>query len=114
MSLTLTENAAKHIKQQIAKHGHGIALRIGIQKSGCSGYSYTYDLADEIKEDDRLFISEDTNIVVNTNDLPFLNGSKIDFVQEGLNSFYKLSNPNIDNTCGCGESFSLNEPVEER
>ncbi|MCB1949294.1 MAG: iron-sulfur cluster assembly accessory protein [Burkholderiales bacterium] len=112
MTLTLTENAAKHIKQQISKRGHGIALRIGLQKSGCSGYSYTYDVADEIKEDDRLFPSEGTNIVVNTSDLPFLSGSQIDFVQEGLNSFYKLNNPNIDNTCGCGESFSLNESAK--
>ncbi|SER32638.1 iron-sulfur cluster assembly protein [Nitrosomonas sp. Nm51] len=112
MTLTLTENAAKHIRQQIAKRGHGIALRIGIQKSGCSGYSYTYDLADKIGKDDRLFSYGDTSVVINMNDLPFLNGSQIDFVQEGLNSFYKLNNPNIDNPCGCGESFSLNESTK--
>jgi len=109
MTLTLTENAAKHIQHQITKRGQGIALRIGIKKSGCSGFSYTYDMADEIGEDDRLFTSQDTKIVVSTKDLPFLDGSQIDFIQEGLNSFYKLNNPNIDNTCGCGESFNLKE-----
>ena len=109
MTLILTENAARHIQHQITKSGHGIALRIGIKKSGCSGFSYTYDLADEIGENDKLFTSNDTNIVVNVKDLPFLSGSQIDFIQEGLNSFYKLSNPNIDNTCGCGESFNLKE-----
>jgi iron-sulfur cluster assembly protein len=47
--------------------------------------------------------------VVDEKDLPFLNGALIDFTQEGLNSFFKLNNPNIDNTCGCGESFSLKD-----
>ena len=109
MAITLTERAAQHIRQQIAKRGKGIALRIGIKKSGCSGYSYVYNLADKIEEDDRLFISRDTQVVVNKNDLSFFNGSQIDFVREGLNSFYKLTNPNIENACGCGESFSLKE-----
>ncbi|MCP5274041.1 MAG: iron-sulfur cluster assembly accessory protein [Burkholderiales bacterium] len=112
MAVTLTENAARQIRQQIAKRGSGIALRIGIKKSGCSGFSYAYDLADEIKKDDRLFLSHDTQVVINKNDLPFLNGSQIDFVQEGLSSFYKLINPNIENACGCGESFSLKESVK--
>ncbi len=113
MTLTLTKNAAKHIQHQITKRGRGVALRIGIKKSGCSGFSYTYDLADEICENDRLFTSQDTGVVVNEKDFPFLKGSQIDFIQEGLNSFYKLSNPNIDNTCGCGESFNLKESTEE-
>lgn len=112
MAITLTEHAAQHIKQQIAKCGSGIALRIGIKKSGCSGYSYAYDLADEIKEDDRLFTSHDVQVVVNKSDLSFLDGSQIDFIREGLNSFYKLSNPNIENACGCGESFSLKDAAQ--
>ncbi|MDR4516002.1 MAG: iron-sulfur cluster assembly accessory protein [Nitrosomonas sp.] len=109
MTITLTERAARQIRQQIVKRGSGIALRIGIKKSGCSGFSYAYDLADEIKKDDRLFLSQDTQVVVNENDLPFVNGSEIDYVHEGLSSFYKLNNPNIDHACGCGESFSLKE-----
>ena len=112
MAITLTERAAQQIRQQITKHGSGIALRIGIKKSGCSGFSYTYDLAEEIQKDDRLFTSLDAQVVVNKNDLVFLNGSQIDFIREGLNSFYKLSNPNIENACGCGESFSLKEATK--
>lgn len=109
MAITLTENAAKHIQQQIAKRGSGVALRVGIKKSGCSGFSYTYDFADEINSHDRLFASHDVQVVVDENDLPFLNGASIDFTQQGLSSFFKLNNPNIDSTCGCGDSFSLKD-----
>ena len=109
MTITLTEKAAKHVQQQLAKRGNGIALRVGIKKSGCSGFAYTYDFADEINTHDRLFASHDVQVVIDEKDLPFLNGALIDFTQEGLSSFFKLNNPNIDNTCGCGESFSLKD-----
>ena len=109
MTIRLTENAAKHIQQQLTKRGNGVALRVGIKKSGCSGFSYTYDFADKINSHDRLFASHDVQVVVDENDLPFLNGCLIDFIQQGLNSFFKLNNPNIDSTCGCGDSFSLKD-----
>lgn len=112
MLITLTENAAKHIQQQIAKRGKGLALRVGIKKSGCSGFSYTFDYADEIKPGDQLFESHKTKIVVDRQSLPYLDGSQIDFVKEGLNSFFQFINPNIDSTCGCGDSFSIKESAQ--
>ena len=112
MPITLTENAAKHIQQQLEKRGRGLAFRVGIKKTGCSGFSYTFDYADEIKSDDRLFESYKTKIVVDTNSLPYLDGSRIDFAKEGLNSSFKFINPNIDNTCGCGDSFSVKESTK--
>jgi iron-sulfur cluster assembly protein len=112
MSITLTENAAKHIQRQLVKRGKGLALRIGIKKSGCSGFSYIFDYADEIRPDDQLFESHQAKIVVDTNSLPFVDGSEIDFIKEGLNSTFKFINPNIDNTCGCGDSFSVKEPAK--
>lgn len=112
MPITLTENAAKHIQQQLAKRGKGLALRVGIKKSGCSGFSYIFDYADEIKAGDQLFESHRTKVVVDTISLPYLDGSRIDFAKEGLNSSFKFINPNIDNTCGCGDSFSVKEPAK--
>jgi iron-sulfur cluster assembly protein len=111
MSITLTENAAKQILKKLAKRGKGIALRVGVKKVGCSGFAYTFDYADNINADDQLFESHNANVVVDTSSLQFLDGSNIDFVREGLNDSFKFENPNIDNTCGCGESFSLKEPV---
>ncbi|MCE7915102.1 MAG: iron-sulfur cluster assembly accessory protein [Nitrosomonas sp. PRO4] len=112
MPITLTEKAAKHIQQQFAKRGKGVALRVGVTKSGCSGFSYTFDYADEIDSTDQIFESHETKIVVDTISLPIVNGSEIDFTKEGLNSFFKLNNPNVDNTCGCGDSFSIKESVK--
>ncbi|MCO6426890.1 iron-sulfur cluster assembly accessory protein [Nitrosomonas communis] len=107
MAITLTERAAKQIQQQLAKRGKGLALRISIKKSGCSGFTYIFDYADEMQEDDELFESYDAKIIVNRDNLSYFDGSEIDFVKEGLNSIFKFNNPNIENTCGCGESFSL-------
>lgn len=82
-------------------------IATGCQKSGCSGFAYSFDYADEVQEDDQLFESHDAQVVVQRDQLSFIDGSEIDFIQEGLNSSFKFRNPNIDNTCGCGESFSL-------
>ena len=112
MALTLTEQAAKQIRKQLAKRGKGLALRIGVKKVGCSGFAYTFDYADELRQGDQIFASHDASVVDDSNSLMFLDGSRVDFVREGLNDSFRLDNPNVDNTCGCGESFSLKEPVK--
>ncbi len=112
MAVTLTENAAEQIRKQLTKRGKGLALRIGLKKVGCSGFAYTFDYADEILAGDQMFESYNANIVVDASSLPFLDGSRVDFVREGLNYSFKFENPNVDNTCGCGESFSLKEPAK--
>ena len=112
MGISLSENAAKQILKKLAKRGKGIALRVGVKKVGCSGFAYTFDYADEIQTDDQLFESHNANVVVDASSLPFLDGSNVDFVREGLNDSFKFNNPNVDNTCGCGESFSMKEPIK--
>ncbi len=112
MPITLTENAAKQIRKQLAKRGKGLALRVGVKKVGCSGFAYTFDYADEVRVGDQVFESYDANVVIDSDSLPFLDGSRVDFVKEGLNDSFKFDNPNVDNTCGCGESFSLKESAK--
>lgn len=111
MAITLTENAAKQIRKQLAKRGKGLALRVGVKKVGCSGFAYTFAYADEIFAGDQIFESCNANVVVDASSLSYLDGSRVDFVREGLNESFKFENPNVDNTCGCGESFSLKEPA---
>ena len=84
-------------------------MRVGVKKVGCSGFAYTYDYADEIREGDAVFESHGTKLVVDTASLAFLSGSTLDFVKEGLKQAFKFDNPNVDATCGCGESFSVRE-----
>lgn len=107
MAILLTENAAKQIKSQLAKRGKGLGLRVGVKKNGCSGWAYTYDYADAVKSEDRVFEAHDTRLVVDGESLEFLDGSTLDFVKDGLKQVFKFSNPNVDATCGCGESFSV-------
>ena len=109
MAIQLTESAAKQIQAQLAKRGHGLGLRVGVKKVGCSGFAYTYDYADEVAAEDRLFESFGTKVVVDGKSLEFLDGSTLDYVREGLKQAFKFHNPNVDATCGCGESFSVRE-----
>ena len=109
MAIQLTENAAKQIQQQLARRGRGIGLRVGVKDVGCSGFGYTYDYADEVRADDRLFEAHDAKLVVDAKSLAVLDGSTLDYVKEGLKQVFKFTNPNVDATCGCGESFSVKE-----
>ena len=107
MPITLTENAAKHIRQQLAKRGKGLALRVGIKKSGCSGFAYQLDYADTITEQDCVFEQFGVKVIVTKTDLPFLNGTELDYSREGINEAFKFNNPNVTGSCGCGESFAV-------
>ena len=110
MAITLTENAAKQIQRQLEKRGKGIALRIGVKKVGCTGLAHTFDIADEIRPNDHSFESHNAQVVIDADSLVYLDGSRIDFVTEGLKQMYKFDNPNVDSECGCGESFNVKKP----
>ncbi len=107
MTITLTESAAKHINSQIEKSGKGIGLRLGVKKSGCSGFAYVLDIAQELQESDKVFESHGAKVLVDGDSLSFLDGTEIDYAQQGLGHAFKFNNPNVKNQCGCGESFAV-------
>lgn len=107
MSISVTESAAMQIQKQLTKRGSGLGLRLGVKKSGCSGYAYVLDYVDDTLENDQVFDSAGVKVVVNEADLPALNGIEIDYKKEGLNAAFKFNNPNVKGTCGCGESFAV-------
>ncbi len=107
-SITLTPAAAAQIRKQIAKHGSGIGLRVGIKPVGCSGYAYTYALADDVRDNEQRIEAHGATVLIATADLLSLEGACLDFVTEGLKQTFQFDNPNVGITCGCGESFSLN------
>ena len=107
MSITLTGAAAKQVRIQLEKRGKGLGLRIGVKNVGCSGFAYTYEIADELRDDERIFEDHDAKLIVDAKSLAFIDGARIDFVTEGLKQAFKVENPNVDSTCGCGESFNL-------
>jgi iron-sulfur cluster assembly protein len=107
MAITMTESAAKHIKNQIEKNGNGIGLRLGVKKSGCSGFAYTFDIAQEALETDTVFENFGAKVLVDVQSLPFLDGTELAYVKEGLGHVFKFNNPNVKDQCGCGESFAV-------
>lgn len=107
MAIQLTEAAARHVEEQLAKRGAGSGLRIGTKKSGCSGFAYVIDYADETQPDDLEFESFGVKVVVDAASLPLLEGTVIDYIKmNALNEGFEFRNPNAKNECGCGESFS--------
>ena len=106
-SITLTQAAARQIRSQIAKRGSGIGLRVGVKSVGCSGFAYTYELADEARTGEKRFEGHGAALLIDPQNLAMLDGACLDFVTEGLKQSFQFDNPNVGTTCGCGESFSL-------
>jgi iron-sulfur cluster assembly protein len=108
MRVELTENAATRVNTMLQQRGSGIGLRLGTRESGCSGFEYVVDYADEVTDRDEVFESHGVKVIVDRRSLPFLNGATVDFVKiNGLNEGFEFNNPNVKNTCGCGESFTV-------
>ncbi len=107
MPVILTERAAEHVKKFLSQQGQqAAALRIGVRPSGCSGQSYVIEPAAEAGDDDYVFDSHGVRILVDTRSLDYLDGTELDYVREGLNEGFRFNNPNVKDTCGCGESFN--------
>ena len=108
MAIQLTEAAARHVAGQLAKRGSGEGLRIGTKKSGCTGFAYVVVYSESIEAGDHVFESHGVKLVVDDRSLPNLDGLVVDFVRTNLlNEGFEFRNPNIKETCGCGESFSV-------
>jgi len=107
MAITLTQAAAEHVKGMLANRGHGEGLRLGLTKSGCSGFAYLMDFADDIGDGDQVFESNGVKVIVDEDNLALLDGMELDYVREGLNEIFKFNNPNVKNACGCGESIGF-------
>lgn len=107
MTVSLTASAAERVRSFLHKRGAGIGLRLGVKKTGCSGFAYVVNYADAVTADDVVFEDRGVKVIVDNESLRFVDGTEIDFVREGLNEAFKFRNPNVRGECGCGESFSV-------
>jgi iron-sulfur cluster assembly protein len=107
MSITMTPAAADHVRKFLANRGKGVGLRLGIRTSGCSGMAYVLEFADELQSDDQVFEDQGVKVVVDPKSLLYLDGTELDYTKEGLNEGFTFNNPNVKDTCGCGESFNV-------
>lgn len=107
MSLRLTSRAEARVLEYLRRRGSGVGLRVGVTETGCSGYSYVLDYADEVGQDDVVMRQNELSIVVARESLPLLEGTEVDFIQKDLNEQFVFTNPNATGECGCGESFTV-------
>jgi iron-sulfur cluster assembly protein len=105
--ITMTESAAQHVSNFLAKRGKGIGIRLGVKTSGCSGMAYKLEFADAAESEDVVFESNGLKVLVDPRSLPYIDGTELDYTREGLNEGFKFNNPNIKDQCGCGESFTV-------
>ena len=105
--ITLTDKAAERVRTFIASRGSGIGLRLGVKRTGCSGYAYVVNYADEISDTDTVFENAGVKIVVDRESLDYIDGTEVDFVRQGLNESFRFRNPRAAGECGCGESFNI-------
>jgi len=107
MAISLTPSAAQRVRNHLEKRGSGVGLRLGVTQTGCSGYSYVINYAEEIDPADIVFEDQGVKVVVDPEALALIDGTEVDFVKNGLNEAFSFRNPNISGECGCGESFNV-------
>jgi iron-sulfur cluster assembly protein len=107
MAISLTESAANRVRSYLEARGQAIGLRLGVTKTGCSGYSYVINYAEDISDEDIVFEDKGVKVVVDPEALPLIDGTEVDFVKQGLNEAFSFRNPNVTGECGCGESFNV-------
>ncbi|MDJ0880054.1 MAG: iron-sulfur cluster assembly accessory protein [Gammaproteobacteria bacterium] len=108
MSIQLTEKAAERVIKMLDKRGHGLGLRLSTKPSGCTGFAYEVDYADEVDQDDHLFETNGVKVIVDADSLKLIDGTTVDYVKmNALNEGFDFINPNVKDVCGCGESFKI-------
>lgn len=107
MAITLTQVAADRVKKFLANRGQGEGLRLGVKTTGCSGLAYVLEFVDQINSDDKVYEDHGVKIIIDQKSLVYLDGTELDYGKEGLSEGFKFNNPNVKDSCGCGESFTV-------
>src|ERR1700734_1158097 len=85
LSISLTESAADRVRTFLASRGRGLGLRLGVRKTGCSGFAYVVNYADDTSPDDVVFEDHGVKVFVDRESLSLVNGTVVDFVKQGIN-----------------------------
>ena len=106
--ITITSDAIEQVKKLLKDRGkYSEGIRIGVKTKGCSGLSYTIEYVDEINSGDEIVIADDINVFIDPKATLFLIGTKMDYIEDDLQSGFQFTNPNEKGRCGCGESFHV-------
>ena len=105
--ISITELAACKVKENIARRGQGLGIKVGVKTTGCSGLAYTLEYVDEPLQTDTMYESNNVKIFVDPKCLPYVMGMEMDWAKNGLNEGFDFKNPLEKSRCGCGESFNV-------
>ena len=108
--VTITPAAEARIARLMADKGAS-GLRIGLKKGGCAGMEYTMELAETPSPNDEVVEQGAARVLIAPTAQMFLFGTQIDYQTGLLDSGFRFVNPNVTDTCGCGESIRF-EPLE--
>ncbi|MEO9875789.1 MAG: iron-sulfur cluster insertion protein ErpA [Anderseniella sp.] len=105
--ITLTENAARRIREIVADETDKTALRLAVNGGGCSGFSYEFELDGKAGDGDAVIERDGATLLIDSISLVYVLGSEVDFVDDLMAAQFQVNNPNATASCGCGTSFSI-------
>jgi len=106
--IELTEKAATKVSSFLFSRGKGLGIKLGVRTSGCSGLAYVLEYVDTVEDwNPTVFDSRGVKVYIDSKDLVYLDGLKVDWVKQGINEGFEFANPNESSKCGCGESFNV-------
>jgi iron-sulfur cluster assembly accessory protein len=107
LPVDVTDRAARRVAAILAKEAPGAALRVAVNGGGCSGFQYAFDVTQEREPEDLVIERDGAIVLVDSVSLDFLRGTRIDFVDDLIGQSFKIENPNVKASCGCGASFTI-------
>ena len=105
--ITLSDKAAKRIKEILSKDQSSSGVRIGVKSGGCAGMSYVMEYAKDKNLSDELIEDKGVKVFVDPGAVMYLLGTEMDYKEEEFSSTFVFKNPNETERCGCGESFKI-------
>jgi iron-sulfur cluster assembly accessory protein len=110
--INLSQAAATEIKRLKSKQQNpNVRFRLAIQAGGCSGWFYDMSFDTLVKEDDIVVECQDISVIIDAQNLNYVNGLQVDYSEDLMGGGFRFHNPQATTTCGCGNSFSTSTPA---
>ena len=107
-SIRLDDRATETVRSVLREQGfdpEAAGLRLGVERGGCAGLSYTFELASEPDPDDVVLEDGDVRVFVDAASEPYLAGVELGVDATAHGTGFTIDNPNATQECGCGLSF---------
>ena len=109
-AINVSTTAASKITELLAEENKQTSgLRVFVQGGGCSGFQYGLMIEDEPAAADQVFESNGVKLYIDPISIRYLKGAQVDFVDNIAGGGFTIKNPNAVSTCGCGQSFTVDE-----